>query len=121
MSSPARVKVYGLLRLTRRAYLTVQVVGLLVGVAALTLGLYLPRQKPEDGEPLLPFVRFFNLFLDLLPWIVLLLLILMAVETYVVLKKFDRLAVGPAVPDTGTSGAAGSNTNPSGTAGPTNK
>src|SRR5262245_24549553 len=91
MAEP-RVKVYGLVRLTRRAYLACQVVAVFLAVAVLALGLFLPRHKEEHGQPLVPFVRFFNGFLDLLPWIALLLLILVAVETYVVLKKFDREA-----------------------------
>jgi hypothetical protein len=127
MTAP-RVKVYGLLSLTRRAYLTCQVIGLLLAVAVMALGFSLPRYYPEEGEPLLPFLRFFNLFLDLLPWIAFGVLILMAIETYIVLRKFDRLPVGPAVPDsTSTSGTAGptvapavpDSTSTSGTAGPT--
>lgn len=97
MTEP-RVKVYGLLRLSRRAYLGCQVAGFLLGVAVLALGLLLPRQKAEKGEPLVAFVSFFNVFLDALPWIAFLVLILMAVETCVVLKKFDRLASGGCQP-----------------------
>src|SRR5262245_44502195 len=93
MTEP-RVKVYGLLRLTRKAYIGCQVIGLLFGVALLTLGLFLPRQKSEDGEPLIGFVNFFNVFLDVIPWVAFRLLVLMAVETFVVLRKFDRLASG---------------------------
>jgi hypothetical protein len=122
MNAP-RVKVYGLLSLTRRAYLTCQVIGLLLAVAIIALGFSLPRYQPEEGEPLVPFLRFFNLFLDLLPWIAFVVLILMAIETYVVLRKFDRLPVTPAVPETTSAssvGAAVPDTTPtSGTAGPT--
>jgi len=90
--SPSRVKVkvYGLVSLTKRAYLTIQITGAVIGLVAITLALLWPRPKAVPGHPLPPFVSGVHLFLDLFPWIGLLVLILVALETHIVLGKFRR-------------------------------
>jgi hypothetical protein len=90
-SAPVRVKVYGLISLTRRTYLIVQAVGLVLGLVALGLGLFLPRPEAQrGGPPLPPSVEAFVAFLDLLPWMALLLLAAGCLETVVVLAKFRK-------------------------------
>jgi hypothetical protein len=86
-----RLKVYGLLWLTRRAYLTIQAAGLIVGSCAIAMVARRERPKPIEGEPLPPLVASLDSFFDWLPWIVLLVLLLAGIETYVVLRKFRKL------------------------------
>ena len=63
MSSPrVKVKVYGLLWLSKRAYLSIQVGGVLLVVAAVALTLAWPRSEPIQGEVLPPFVADMNGF-----------------------------------------------------------
>ena len=90
MTEP-KLKVYGLLWLTRRTYLTIQLVGFLVVVASI---LYIggrPRPEAGPGEKLPPFVATLVLFLDYLPYIALGVLILAGIETWIVLRKFKKL------------------------------
>jgi hypothetical protein len=85
---PVRVKVYGLISLTRRVYLTLQVIGLLVAVAAFSLGLALPRPVLPRGERVPPFAVATLALIDLLPWLALLFVAIGALETWIVLRKF---------------------------------
>ena len=85
-----RVKVYGLFSLTKRAYLVVQYFGLAVVVVAFTLGVGLPRPRLRRGENPPPFVAMVVGLLDWLPWLALLFLLVGAVETWIVLRKFAR-------------------------------
>jgi hypothetical protein len=86
---PTRVRLYGLFWMTKRTYLTIQAVGLVVllgllvagGVAMVTSG----RWLPDLGEGLS-----LSAFLIAFFWLSLLTLFLEAVETTVVLKKFAR-------------------------------
>ena len=87
---PIRVKVYGLLPLTKRAYLVVQGIGLAVVVAAIVVGVCLPRPVPPPGEELPPFVATQVALLDFLPWLAVLFLIAGMVETCLVLGRFAR-------------------------------
>jgi hypothetical protein len=92
--SPPKLKVYGLIWMTRRTYLTVQ----LAGVACLLILLIImavvakkPRPQPGPGERLPPFVVAVDLFFVNLPWIFLAALLLVGLETWIVLRKFNRL------------------------------
>src|SRR5438094_4144479 len=85
-----RVKVYGLISLTKRTYLVMQGVGLGLVVFLFTLGLCLPRPKPGRGELLPSLAVVVVRLLDGLPWLALLFLLAGAVETWIVLKKFAR-------------------------------
>lgn len=79
--APVRVKVYGLVALTRRTYLLCQMIGLALGLLLMTIGLWVPR---ED------FAGFFVTFLNLLPAVSLVILTAGALETLVVLGQFRR-------------------------------
>jgi len=86
---PVRVKVYGLLNLTRRTYLTFQTLGLLAALAAIGVGLWWPRPQLPAGGPT-PRQQLFLWLLDSLPWLAGLVLVIEAVETYLVLHQFAR-------------------------------
>src|SRR5438093_209112 len=85
-----RVKVYGLIPLTKRTYLVLQALGLGVIVAAFAAGVCLPRPKPARGEVLPPVAVMAVRLLDWLPWLALLFLAAGAAETWLVLRKFAR-------------------------------
>jgi len=87
---PVRVKVYGLIPLTRRTYLVLQCVGLAVVVAAFAVGVCLARPAPPPGGELPPFAAALVLLLDILPWLALLFLLAGLLETWFVLRKFAR-------------------------------
>lgn len=89
--TPTRVKVWGLIRVRKRPYLILQTLGLLFLAAAFVLSLRTSRFQPVYGEPLPPFVKAVNAFLDLLPWFLLLGIAYEILETWLVLKKFKRL------------------------------
>ncbi len=91
MNPAPRIKLYGLLRVTRRAYLIVQVIGLLVIVAIFAVVLSLPRPAVAPGVKLPPFPAALLKLFDLLPWFCLFVLVYQGIETYVVLKKFKKL------------------------------
>jgi hypothetical protein len=85
---PVRVKVYGLISLTRRTYLILQAIGLGVVVpGVLALWWLCPRPAPVQGA-FWPnaFVR----LLDLVPWMCLLIVVAESVETVLVLRRFAR-------------------------------
>jgi hypothetical protein len=76
-----RVKVYGLVSLTRRAYLICQTVGLTLGLILMGIGFWGPRKGVSE---------FFAHFLDALPWVSLAILLAGALETALVLGQFRR-------------------------------
>jgi hypothetical protein len=80
-SAPVRVKVYGLVSLTRRAYLICQAFGLTLGLILMAIGIWGPRTGVED---------FFVTFLNVLPSVSLVILAAGALETLVVLAHFRR-------------------------------
>ena len=88
-----RVKVYGLVSLTKRTYLAVQFFGLMLVLLALGLGVGLPRPVPPRGEELLPFTAGVVRLLDWLPWLAFLFLFAGAIETWTILRKFARKEV----------------------------
>lgn len=86
-----KLKVYGLLWLTRRGYLRIQLIGFLVVLASIVYIGGRPRPEAGPGETLPPFVVTLVLFLDYLPHIAFVVLILAGVETWIVLRKFKKL------------------------------
>jgi hypothetical protein len=84
---PVRVKVYGLVHLSRRTYLIIQGVGLVVVPGLLLAAYLLPRPRTPVAQ--LPFwQQFLVRFLDWTPWMALLILIVEPIETYFVLRRF---------------------------------
>ena len=84
---PVRVKVYGLFGMTRRTYLVCQALTLVVGLAALAFAMSwrpVAVSLPTDRQ------RFFLTLFQLFPWLVLLILLLGALETWLVLRQFAR-------------------------------
>jgi hypothetical protein len=76
-----------------------QTAGLLLAVAAIALGVCLPRPEVPAGDKMPPFSSFLTVALNLLPWFGLLVLVYEAAETYLVLQKFNKLEEHPAPPD----------------------
>ncbi|MCS6851543.1 MAG: hypothetical protein NZ700_10305 [Gemmataceae bacterium] len=81
---PVRVKVYGLVPITRRTYVTIQ--SLLFGVVTLLLAIVLMMPRPAPG----PENDFWNRMFDFLPWVIGAALVLEAIETLVVLRQFRK-------------------------------
>ena len=94
-SSPAgelpRIKLYGLVRVTRRAYLLQLAAAamLLTGLLALSLCLPQIQLPPGRDQPLA--TRLVLALLQNLPWVVLALAGLVALEATIVLSRFHRL------------------------------
>lgn len=86
---PIKVKVYGLLPLSKKSYLTVQVVGLVVLLALAFVLFFCVRRPVIDFEPSW-MVRQAIWLLEVLPWLVLGGLAYEGIETWFVLKKFAR-------------------------------
>jgi hypothetical protein len=80
-NAPVRVKVYGLVALTRRGYLICQMFGLALGLLLMALGIWGPREGIAD---------FFVTFLNVLPSVSLVILTAGALETLVVLGQFRK-------------------------------
>jgi hypothetical protein len=87
---PVRVKVYGVVNLTRRTYLTIQVVGLIVVPGLLLAAYLLPRPRAQPGGFLPWWQASISGFLDATPWLALLILLVEPIETYFVLRRFAR-------------------------------
>ena len=79
--APVRVKVYGLVALTRRTYLLCQTIGLALGLLLMAVGIWAPRREVTD---------FFSMFLNVLPAVSFVILTAGALETIVVLGHFRR-------------------------------
>ncbi len=86
-----KVKVLGLFAMTRRTYLTFQVIELLVLLALTGLSLWWPRpQLPAEGQ-VLPAQKLLLGLLNLLPWLGLFLVVVWwPLETLLYLRKFAR-------------------------------
>jgi hypothetical protein len=87
---PVRVKVYGLISLTKRTYLTIQIIGLVLVPTLLLVSLWLPRPQLPPGRELSPQTQFFVWLLDIVPWLCLLILIVEPIETLIVLRRFSQ-------------------------------
>jgi hypothetical protein len=88
MEPPIRIKLYGLVSVTRRGYL-VQLVAV-VFLLAVLLGVWMNLPRTSDlRNPPPEFVRLVTL-LSYLPWVVLAIAVLVAVEAFVVLRRFAR-------------------------------
>jgi hypothetical protein len=90
MQPPVRVKVYGLISLTKRTYLICVAIGgvglvVLLILWALTAGTPSPAEK-AGKFPLTPFFIWRNYA----PWLLAAAALLEGVEVYVVLKRFRR-------------------------------
>jgi hypothetical protein len=88
MEPPVRLKLYGLVTVTRRGYLAQLAVAavLLIGLLVVWVG------SPRDRQPKAPTRTEAVVWglLDSLPWIVLALGVLFALEAFVVLRRFAR-------------------------------
>jgi hypothetical protein len=87
--SPVRVKYYRLLSLTRRQYLVLQVILLTLFLILLTVALTLPIPPALREAARTDFkARLIQLLWENFLWIGLLVLLLEAVETFIMLQKF---------------------------------
>ncbi|SRR5579885_1427870 len=92
--APAQVKCYGLFWITRRTYLWVQFIGLLICIALIVIGLsvmlhtgvYIPHVPDMKVQDDLIYQILIGLF-----WLGSLFLLAGAVETIVMLRKFSRV------------------------------
>ncbi|MFN4259886.1 MAG: hypothetical protein ACK4RK_11350 [Gemmataceae bacterium] len=87
--SPVRLKVYGLLHLTRRGYLMCQGVGLLVLVALLFSRMWLPLPDPAALADR-PLAAAGMWLIHNLHWLVLGVFLIEALETYLMLRRYHR-------------------------------
>jgi len=88
---PIKVKVYGLLPMSKSGYLTVQAVGLVVLLALVfVLFFYVRRPVIPRADQVSLTVRLSIWLVDVLPWLVLGVVPLEGLETWLVLKKFAR-------------------------------
>jgi hypothetical protein len=90
--TPARVKLYGLIPMTRRRYL-VQLVVALVLSAGLLVGwwLYWPTVRASLEAARSDVLDRVILFWDLAPWVIGGIVVLQVIEAWVVLRKFRSL------------------------------
>jgi len=91
---PVRIRLYGLLSVTRRGYLTQLGLGAFLLFCLLVLWYYLPTLLPaprgDKPEQVLPSVELVRKFRDALPWVVLGIAALFGIEAYVVLRRFAQ-------------------------------
>jgi hypothetical protein len=95
---PVRVKLYGLITLTRRGYLILLGLSVIFLLILLALSLWMRMQEgpwPADAGAaeearLSPMVMVARVFLSFLPWIVLVAAILQGIEAILVLRRFAR-------------------------------
>ncbi len=94
---PVRIKLYGLVWMTKRSYVTQLVAAglLLAGLLFIWVALPpLPSPAPPsprgDGEELPASAKWGWLLLSNIPWVVLLLAALFALEAFIVLRRFAR-------------------------------
>jgi hypothetical protein len=88
---PVRVKVYGLVSMTRRGYLMQLAVGGLLIVTLLAFWwLRWPEVRPEPAKVRDAMLRRVVVFLDNLAWIVGAVAVLLPIEAWFVLRRFAR-------------------------------
>lgn len=88
---PVRIKLYGLIRVTRRAYLfQLGLTALLLAVLFVTWYLLLVNVRLEPADRLPRAVQFVFVVLNLLPYVVPILAGLFAIEAVLVLRQFAR-------------------------------
>jgi hypothetical protein len=85
---PVRVKLYGLMSVTRRGYrLQLIIAGVLLFVLMLAW-LVVPLPRPRPGRELPPRIVFGIRLWENMPWIVLGIAILYSLEAFLVLRRF---------------------------------
>src|SRR5262245_17602850 len=86
-----KVKVLGRFLVTRRTYLTLQLIELLLILALIGVGLWWPRPpQPAEDKPQAAYRLVVGL-LDILHWVgLVLLLVWWPVETFIYLRRFAR-------------------------------
>ena len=87
---PVRIKLYGLFAVTRRGYLVILIIGVLLlgvlfGVWVVWVTRSLPAEAPAEGPG-----RMVPLLLNHLYLLVLFLAVLLGLEAYVVFRRFAR-------------------------------
>jgi len=89
---PVRIKLYGLVSMTRRGYLIQLTIGLALLAALAGLATYMPPlpNLAEEGKPQTLYVTVSLWVLRHLPWIVLTVAVLFALEAVIVLRRFAR-------------------------------
>lgn len=86
---PVRIKLYGLIRVTKRGYVfQLGLTALLLAVLFVTWYLLLVNVQPNRDPKLPPAVAFVLAVLDLLPYVIPILAGLFATEAAVVLRRF---------------------------------
>ena len=88
---PVRVKVYGLVSMTRRGYL-MQLAGAVTLVLVLLAFHYLrwPEVRPDATKVRGQFQRYVIAFFDHVHWIAAVIAVLLALEAWLVLRRFAR-------------------------------
>jgi hypothetical protein len=87
MEPPIRIKLYGLVSVTRRGYLVQLVLAGILLVALVVMWLYFrAKLDPSISEG----VRRMREWFDYLPWVVLVIALLYVIEATLVLRRFAR-------------------------------
>lgn len=91
---PVPIKLYGLFRRTRQQYLRQQLLAVVLALSLLVVWASLPQLEmdPEQGIAYSPELVQVMGIMERIPWIVALLLALIAAETVIVLRLFARKA-----------------------------
>jgi hypothetical protein len=88
---PVRIRLYGLMSMTRRGYIMQLGAAVLLMIILIVIRLSLPplpHGRPD--QPLPPTLAWTVFLLDNLHWFVVGLAVLFTIEAYLVLKAFDR-------------------------------
>jgi hypothetical protein len=87
MEPPTRIKLYGLISVTRRGYITQLVLAGILLAALLGMWLYLRAKISPAVSPEVARIR--EVF-DYIPWVALGIAVLYAIEAVIVLRRFAR-------------------------------
>ncbi len=88
MEPPIRIKLYGLVSVTKRGYVAQLVI--VVVLLAVLLGVWLRLPPAAERQELPPDVGRLMALLSYLPWVVVGIAVLVALEAFFVLRRFAR-------------------------------
>ena len=87
---PVRIKLYGLISITKRGYVIQLILGGLLLLVLLVMSSFAPQTLPPGAQQSSWWVRLLLWLLINLPWIILALVALYAIEAVIVFHRFAR-------------------------------